>query len=97
MSFDCLKDCNGACCRRMPLCGVMTEGEADVMKLRGLEVEYSPEQMLYVVYAKPCIYFIEQFGKCSIWHSRPDFCKEFKVGCDLCLVSRAINYKEVKP
>lgn len=42
-----------------------------------------------------CIFYDKESGKCSIYETRPQTCKNFVIGCDLCLWIRE-NFKTLK-
>jgi Fe-S-cluster containining protein len=85
MAISCEK-CNGACCQGI-LCGIIGEGTSELFELRGLRV------IDRYVYTPPCRYLNPE-GHCSMYSMRPQACKDFEPGCEMCLLMRRLWFRE---
>lgn len=81
--MDCLKDCNGACCKWVFIPAKEPE-ELEQLKLWEMRGCFFKDGLLLIRQICPRL----KDGKCSIHGRKPAACKDYKPGCFDCLKAR---------
>jgi hypothetical protein len=81
-------NCNGGCCRWIFVNYSNELRQASL--LRGAKIIQQNGEDKFFAYAVPCSKWTAS-GRCSIYRTRPKFCKDFLVGSGICLLVRKLE------
>lgn len=80
--------CGGVCCREVPVPPYLDDIDFIPVELQREVMEAQKHEAEWLAQGRPCIWWEPATGMCRHHDIRPNVCREYVIGEDLCLETR---------